>query len=275
MLEKLWYSTTCSVRPPSALPSRGKRVKQHSVERGDPRIPHHALETYMYLLKSGCCAGLCRLHTGRRCKLCCESSNSRVQCTVLLPEWRVSSNPPEHDCLRVVPVKLVWLLVSPPPGRNFICAPHVSLAQNPCCHCACLAESRCLDAFTAAFSHHESERSGKCYQKSRWYVSTLELQLASLEFCRACRSVPTWHLRLEEGAPERLWRPPRIFETPDVTLSSNDGESKRVPAVRALGLTCRLQMNFLFRRVDTIKMWTRLEFMRVDGHQHATRYGLK
>lgn len=33
-------------------------------------------------------------------------------------------------------------------------------------------------------------------EEKRWYTSTLELQLASLAMCKACRSVPTWHVRV-------------------------------------------------------------------------------
>eukprot|EP00903_Cladosiphon_okamuranus_P014849 g13750.t1 len=46
-------------------------------------------------------------------------------------------------------------------------------------------QGRCLDAFLAALGQ-ASEGGEKI-----WYVSTLQLQLASMEFCRACRSVPT------------------------------------------------------------------------------------
>ncbi|CAN0240998.1 unnamed protein product, partial [Ectocarpus fasciculatus] len=42
--------------------------------------------------------------------------------------------------------------------------------------------SKCLDAFIVALN----QACGG--QEKRWYVSTLELQLVSLEFCGACRS---------------------------------------------------------------------------------------
>ncbi|CAN0250932.1 unnamed protein product, partial [Ectocarpus fasciculatus] len=42
--------------------------------------------------------------------------------------------------------------------------------------------SKCLDAFILALN-----QAGDSQQK-RWYVSTLELQLASLELCGVCRS---------------------------------------------------------------------------------------
>ncbi|CAM9669642.1 unnamed protein product, partial [Hapterophycus canaliculatus] len=54
---------------------------------------------------------------------------------------------------------------------------------------------RCLDAFTIAL-HQACGGSLR-----RWYASTLQLQLASLGFCRACRSVPTLHVRVNRSTP--------------------------------------------------------------------------
>ncbi|CAM9338480.1 unnamed protein product [Scytosiphon promiscuus] len=64
-------------------------------------------------------------------------------------------------------------------------------------------ESRCLDAFTVALSQAHSTGDGE----KAWYVSTLELQLASLDFCRACRSFPILHVRVHYGTPRTLWGP--------------------------------------------------------------------
>lgn len=44
-------------------------------------------------------------------------------------------------------------------------------------------------------------------EERRWYVSTIELQLTSLEFCRACRSVPIFHVIVDNKTPRRLWDP--------------------------------------------------------------------
>lgn len=38
-------------------------------------------------------------------------------------------------------------------------------------------------------------------------MSTLELQLASLEVCKACRSVPTLRVRVANETPSTLWAP--------------------------------------------------------------------
>lgn len=58
------------------------------------------------------------------------------------------------------------------------------------------APDRCLDAFIVAL--HEA-RDG-----NSWYTSTKELQLASLQFYSACRSVATLALRVDCHMPCRL-----------------------------------------------------------------------
>lgn len=57
---------------------------------------------------------------------------------------------------------------------------------------------RCLDAFTVAL--HQA------FEGQRWYTSTAQLQLASLQFCRACRSVLTLYMiTVDVDTPEHLW----------------------------------------------------------------------
>ena len=85
--------------------------------------------------------------------------------------------------------------------------------------------SLCLGALILAVSQacDEGDR--------RWYASTLELQLASLELCRACRSVSTLHVLVDEATPRRLWKPVPRSEVPVPT---------RVPLVRPVGFTWTL-----------------------------------
>ncbi|CAN0021025.1 unnamed protein product, partial [Ectocarpus sp. 6 AP-2014] len=54
----------------------------------------------------------------------------------------------------------------------------------------------CLNAFVVALN-------GACEGKT-WYTSILELQLASLEFCMACRNYPTMKLKVDARIPRRL-----------------------------------------------------------------------
>ncbi|CAM9765425.1 unnamed protein product, partial [Ectocarpus sp. 4 AP-2014] len=56
--------------------------------------------------------------------------------------------------------------------------------------------SSCLDALVVALNE-------TCDGKS-WYTSTKELQLASLEFCIACRNYPTVHMNVDERIPRQL-----------------------------------------------------------------------
>lgn len=86
----------------------------------------------------------------------------------------------------------------------------------------------------------------------RWYASTLELQLASLELCRACRSVPTLHARVDDDTPRTLW---------------SRRASSRVPVVTALCLTWALPTEGLQR--VAIELYTRLEFLHRQGSSSA------
>ena len=63
----------------------------------------------------------------------------------------------------------------------------------------CLDEGRHLDVLNVVLL--QACEGGE----NRWYASTLELQLVSLELCRACRSVPILHVRVEAGTPRTLW----------------------------------------------------------------------
>ncbi|CAN0229897.1 unnamed protein product, partial [Ectocarpus fasciculatus] len=86
--------------------------------------------------------------------------------------------------------------------------------------------NKCLDAFTVALNQACDGR------QKRWYASTLELQLVSLEFCGACRSVKTLHVRVFPYTCPSLWSARQSHTTPDkggleVCISS------RVPAVQA------------------------------------------
>ncbi|CAM9376337.1 unnamed protein product [Ectocarpus sp. 12 AP-2014] len=59
------------------------------------------------------------------------------------------------------------------------------------------SSSRCLDAFVVALN--ETCHEGKCI------MSTTALQLASLQFCVACRSASTLRLRIHTDTPRHLW----------------------------------------------------------------------
>ncbi|CAM9295056.1 unnamed protein product, partial [Ectocarpus sp. 12 AP-2014] len=54
---------------------------------------------------------------------------------------------------------------------------------------------KCLDAFIVSLNQ-TCDR-----QEQRWYASTLELQLVSLDFCGACRRCPTLHVRVDRQTP--------------------------------------------------------------------------
>ncbi|CAM9797682.1 unnamed protein product, partial [Ectocarpus sp. 12 AP-2014] len=70
-----------------------------------------------------------------------------------------------------------------------------------------LVRSKCLDAFIVALN--QTCDGGKM----RWYASTLELQLVSLEFCGACRRVPTLHVRVHRRTIRSLCFPCESHKT--------------------------------------------------------------
>ncbi|CAN0470839.1 unnamed protein product [Ectocarpus sp. 12 AP-2014] len=87
-------------------------------------------------------------------------------------------------------------------------------------------------------------------QRKRWYTSTLELQLVSLELCGASRGAQLLHVRVNGRTPPTLWS----SHTSHTTLSQRSpevGTSNRVPAVQAFGWTWALQVDRLPQRAAT------------------------
>ncbi len=97
-----------------------------------------------------------------------------------------------------------------------------------------LGKSRCLDAFTIALNQAIIECEGGV---KHWYASTLELQLASIEMCHACRKVPTLRVRVGDQTPSTLWSPRHSQKNLSNTHSSKVGLSSRVPGVHTFCLT--------------------------------------
>ena len=106
-------------------------------------------------------------------------------------------------------------------------------------HVVLRRQQRCLNAFIVALSQ---ARDGG---EKAWYTSTLELQLASIEFCRdCCRSGAALHLRVMKGTPRSLGTPPKARTGHSVTQSEGR-RSSCVPVVRALRLTSCLPIEDL------------------------------
>ncbi|CAN0454191.1 unnamed protein product [Ectocarpus sp. 12 AP-2014] len=82
----------------------------------------------------------------------------------------------------------------------------------------------CLNVLTIALNE-------TCDGKS-WYTSTKELQLASLEFCIACRSYQTLHLNVDAKTPRRLLA---AADTPPPHPKRLRGT--RLPSLRARSVT--------------------------------------
>ncbi|CAN0415709.1 unnamed protein product, partial [Ascophyllum nodosum] len=86
--------------------------------------------------------------------------------------------------------------------------------------------SRCVDAFSIALNQADS---------SGWYSSTLELQLASLQFCVVCRNVSTLHLIVKNGMETLL-----LDDAPTSDVKVKTPCRTRVPTLRPLILTWKL-----------------------------------
>ncbi|CAN0435400.1 unnamed protein product, partial [Ectocarpus fasciculatus] len=90
--------------------------------------------------------------------------------------------------------------------------------------------------------------------EKRWYTSTLELQLASPVFCKACRSVSTLNVLVETATPRTLWASRALDSTTSEVSSSS--VSSRVPLVRAFSLTWRLSSDVVQQVSSTPKLMT-------------------
>lgn len=65
--------------------------------------------------------------------------------------------------------------------------------------------SRCLDAFIIALAQATSHFT--------WYTSTKQLQLASLQFCVACRNTTAMALSVDHDTPIQLWAEAAVRKT--------------------------------------------------------------
>eukprot|EP00752_Nemacystus_decipiens_P014937 g13296.t2 len=121
-------------------------------------------------------------------------------------------------------------------------------------------KGRFLDAFIVALGQ---ARGG---EHKRWYAPTLELQLASLELCRVCRSIPTLNVRISDKTPVRLWvtPKPRKKSKKSRPLSKKARMVSRVPIVRALRLTWELPMDVLLRYAAA-ELWKWSESLSLVG----------
>ncbi|CAN0407192.1 unnamed protein product, partial [Ectocarpus fasciculatus] len=126
-------------------------------------------------------------------------------------------------------------------------------------------QTRYLDAFVVALS--QACKGGR----KRWYASTLELKLTSLDMCRACRSISILDVRVSSQTPGSFWFP-RITQTRPSTRSSKLGVSSRVPVVRALRLTWTLSTETLLRTAAT-ELWMSSECLWLDGPLGAASLG--
>ncbi|CAM9702070.1 unnamed protein product, partial [Ectocarpus sp. 8 AP-2014] len=130
---------------------------------------------------------------------------------------------------------------------------------------AARGRTKCMDAF-GVILNQTCDGQGKF-----WHASALELQLVSLEFCRACRSVQTFHVRVDEHTPPTLMSPCTSYTTPgehspEVCISS------RVPAVQAFCWTWKLSTDLMPQRAAN-ELQAGPERRRQNGHKYSANVG--
>lgn len=118
--------------------------------------------------------------------------------------------------------------------------------------------TRCLYAFIVALSQ-ASEGGDK-----RWYASILQLQLASLELCEACRSVRTLRVRVRYATPRSVWCSRQSKHRPIKRSWEKCRISSRVPVGRAVSLTWGLPLGVRVRTAAT-ELWQHLAVVGLVG----------
>ncbi len=89
--------------------------------------------------------------------------------------------------------------------------------------------SRCLDAFTVALNQAREGNNKRCY------AFALELQLASLELYRACRSFPAMRVRIRSTTPANLWSAREVQAEPRTRIEQDTSS----PVVKLCGRAVR------------------------------------
>lgn len=122
-----------------------------------------------------------------------------------------------------------------------------------CVVAACPGEGRCLDAFRAVLMSQTCEGG-----RERWFTSTRQLQLVSVELCRACRGVPDFKVHIEEKTPRGVWC------TRQSQLPLNMPVSIRVPVLRAFHFTWDLPLDVLVENA-AIELWASSDVLCLRG----------
>lgn len=96
--------------------------------------------------------------------------------------------------------------------------------------------------------------------KGRWYVGTLELQLASFDICIACRDVPTLRVIVGEHTPLSLWG-----GVDSIGESCQTPVMRQVPNLRAASLVWKMPLDVLVRVLSESVLLRGVRWMRLRG----------
>ncbi|CAM9220895.1 unnamed protein product [Ectocarpus sp. 13 AM-2016] len=138
--------------------------------------------------------------------------------------------------------------------------------------------ARCLEAITIVLNQ-SSPKGG--IREPPFISSTLQLQLACLELCRVCRSLPCLHITVRENLPSRWWIAPTFSDDagdhdngvllpslrrcyPRGGMRGKDGATpNRVPPLLPFSVTCGYPSLPLSYSRGTADLWTGVERLRL------------
>lgn len=103
----------------------------------------------------------------------------------------------------------------------------------------------------------------------KWYTSTQQLQLASLDLCTACRGVPTLALSVELSTPEYLWAEAAPAPRGRLTGQKKPLEARtrtRVPLFGPRRVMWKLPASRL--RLARKELWANVECLLFTGYNN-------
>lgn len=104
----------------------------------------------------------------------------------------------------------------------------------------------------------------------KWYVSTMELQLTSCQFCLACRGVRTLCVAVNTQMPHSLWGDDVL---PGMMVRREPYKQRQRPSVRAAGAKWQLPADMLVSVLSQSILLGGVEKMTVEDKGLIKRHG--
>lgn len=103
--------------------------------------------------------------------------------------------------------------------------------------------------------------------EGKWYVSTLELRLASFEVSAACRHTRASSVIVDENMPRTLWS-----DDDDNGHATKAENRRRLPPVRAVGVVWKLPVDMLGLALRDAVLLRGVESIQVTGTDRGYSY---